>query len=682
MPLASQIELPERYRVARHIASGGMASVWEAEDLLLGRTVAVKVLGAQFASDPSARARFQREARTAAQVSDQTNVVTIYDIGEHADDAFIVMEYFAGGTVADRLRAARDGGERVSHETALRWLGEAAAGLDVAHAAGIVHRDVKPANLLLDAQGRLAVADFGIARLADDTQMTQTGQVLGTAAYISPEQALGQPATPASDRYALAVVAYELLTGSRPFSGGPPTAQALQHARDTPPRASQADPELPAAVDGVLSRGLAKDPDRRPATASELVAGLEEALNGGGAKVDPTRPIPIVEPTKPTRRMPNPPPVAVAPRIADPTPTPERAAKPQTPAPSPAATPETPSSRQATPETPPSRAATPEIAAAAAAGAAAAAAAAPLAGASADAAPPRDAEQAPARKPPRPGAGASADAAPSRDADQAPASKPPRRAAGASAGAAPSRDADHQAPASKPPRAAAAASVAAPAPSRQQPPPPQRPAPPRGSNAGAKPARRDGRYWLPVAGAAFVVAAVVALVFILASGSDPKRGDGSKASTQPKSERSRTASTPATPPAAAAGSEEEQPTSQGSSMEGLSAAALNQRGQRLSDNGQYGAAVEPLRASVTKYKADGDNSLNYAFALYNLAVALNRSGNPGEAVPLLQERLRFNNQTSTVQAELDDALAKLNGGKAPKGNGKAKKDKAGPGDEG
>ena len=358
MPLASQIELPERYRVARHIASGGMASVWEAEDLLLGRTVAVKVLGAQFAADPSARARFQREARTAAQVSDQTHVVTIYDIGEHADDAFIVMEYFAGGTVADRLRAARDGGERVSHETALRWLGEAAAGLDVAHAAGIVHRDVKPANLLLDAQGRLAVADFGIARLADDTQMTQTGQVLGTAAYISPEQALGLPATAASDRYALAVVAYELLTGSRPFAGGPPTAQALQHARDTPPRASQADPELPAAVDGVLSRGLAKDPERRPATASELVADLEDALNGGGAKIDPTRPIPVVEPTKPTRRMPDPPPVAVvAPLEADPKPTPERAAKPQPPAPS----------RPATPETPPSRAATPEIAAAAAA---------------------------------------------------------------------------------------------------------------------------------------------------------------------------------------------------------------------------------------------------------------------------------------------------------------------------
>jgi hypothetical protein len=280
MPLASGIELPERYRVTRHIASGGMASVWEVEDLLLGRVVAVKVLGAQYAADPGARARFQREARTAARVSEHAHIATIYDTGEHGDDTYIVMEYFSGGTVADRLRAARDGGAPVDRETAMRWLREAAAGLDAAHAAGIVHRDVKPANLLIDAHERLAVGDFGIARLADDTHMTQTGQVLGTAAYLSPEQAMGQPATAASDRYALAVVAYELLTGQRPFAGGPVTAQARQHVEDEPEPATEAEPDLPPAIDAAFARGLAKDPRDRPLTTVGLIEEIERALSG------------------------------------------------------------------------------------------------------------------------------------------------------------------------------------------------------------------------------------------------------------------------------------------------------------------------------------------------------------------------------------------------------------------
>ena len=278
MPLASQIELPERYRVARHIASGGMASVWEAEDLMLGRVVAVKVLAEQYADDPAARERFQREARTAAQVSDQTHVVTIYDIGEHGRDAFIVMEYFAGGTVADRLRAARKAGEPIPRETALRWLGEAAAGLDVAHAAGIVHRDVKPANLLLDTKGRLAIGDFGIARLGLEDQITQTGQVLGTAAYLSPEQAMGEPATAASDRYALAVVAFELLTGSKPFEAEHFAAQARAHVEDDPPLASARDIDVPPAIDPVLERGMAKAPGERWESAGAMVRALDDAL--------------------------------------------------------------------------------------------------------------------------------------------------------------------------------------------------------------------------------------------------------------------------------------------------------------------------------------------------------------------------------------------------------------------
>src|SRR4051794_7738544 len=292
MPLASAIELPERYRVTRHIASGGMASVWEVEDLLLGRVVAVKVLSAHYAADPGARARFQREARTAARVSEHPHIATIYDTGEHGDDVYIVMEYFSGGTVADRLRAAKDGGEPVPRATTLRWLREAALALDAAHAAGIVHRDVEPANLLVDAQERLAVGDFGIARLADDTHMTQTGQVLGTAAYLSPEQALGNPATAASDRYALAVVAYELLTGTRPFAGGPVTAQARQHVEDEPDKATDAAPGLPAAIDAVFAGGHAKDPRARPQTAVGLVDEIERALGTPTAptkRVDATR---------------------------------------------------------------------------------------------------------------------------------------------------------------------------------------------------------------------------------------------------------------------------------------------------------------------------------------------------------------------------------------------------------
>jgi len=322
MPLASAIELPERYRVTRHIASGGMATVWEVEDLLLGRVVAVKVLGSHFAADPGARARFQREARTAARVSEHPHIATIYDTGEHAENTYIVMEYFSGGTVADRVRAAKDGGEPVPRETALRWLREAALALDAAHAADIVHRDVKPANLLIDANDRLAVGDFGIARLADDTQMTQTGQVLGTAAYISPEQAMGQPATAASDRYALAVVAYELLTGKRPFAGGPVAAQARQHVEDEPEKATDAAPELPAAIDVVFARGLAKDPQDRPRTAVALVEEIERGLGTPTAatvRVDSTRAMPPVVPAVPSAPA-TPPPDRPRPSVPDPGP--------------------------------------------------------------------------------------------------------------------------------------------------------------------------------------------------------------------------------------------------------------------------------------------------------------------------------------------------------------------------
>ena len=289
MPAAQHtVSLPERYRATRRIAAGGMATVYACEDQVLGRLVAVKMLAPHFAADSDAAARFQREARAAARVSDHPHVVTIYDIGEHDGVAFIVMEYFAGGTVNDRLKS----GEPIPRPTALRWLDEAASALDHAHRAGIVHRDVKPANLLLDANGRLAVGDFGIARMTADSGVTATGVVLGTAAYLSPEQALGRPTTAASDRYALAVVAYELLTGRRPFVAEHPAAQARAHVETPPPRPSDLAADLPRSVDRVIWRGMEKEPDHRWGSACDMVEALEDAL-GGIAE-------PVTAPTAPT----------------------------------------------------------------------------------------------------------------------------------------------------------------------------------------------------------------------------------------------------------------------------------------------------------------------------------------------------------------------------------------------
>ena len=283
MPSVSpdRISLPDRYRVIRHLANGGMASVWEAHDELLDRAVAVKLLASHLGEDDRARRRFQREARAAAGLSSHPHVVTIYDVGEHQSRVFMVMEIMRGGTVGDAMKSGRE----IPLKTRLRWLREAAGALDTAHAAGVVHRDIKPGNLLLDDHDRLAVGDFGIARVAWEDQLTATGQVLGTAAYLSPEQAMGEPATAASDIYALAVVAYELLTGSRPFEAEHFAAQARAHIEDPVPAASTRAPELSRAVDAVLERGLAKDPRDRWENAEAFVAALERTVD---ADVPPT----------------------------------------------------------------------------------------------------------------------------------------------------------------------------------------------------------------------------------------------------------------------------------------------------------------------------------------------------------------------------------------------------------
>jgi eukaryotic-like serine/threonine-protein kinase len=250
-----------------------MGEVYRATDTALERTVAVKVLADRYAQQDEARARFHREALAAARLSAAPNVVTVFDVAEHDGRPLIVMEYLEGGSVYERLR---DG--RVSHEQALWWLAQTADALDRAHAAGVVHRDVKPANLLLDRDDNVHVSDFGIASATGADMLTEPGTVLGTASYISPEQARGEPATPASDRYALAVVAFELLTGRRPFEGDTPTTEAFAHLNATIPRAVDVDPTLPPALDDVFESALAKDPAARPATARELVSQLREAL--------------------------------------------------------------------------------------------------------------------------------------------------------------------------------------------------------------------------------------------------------------------------------------------------------------------------------------------------------------------------------------------------------------------
>ena len=281
---AETLKLPERYRALRHLANGGMASVWCAEDLMLQRTVAVKVLAERFAHDDMAVRRFKREARAAARVANHAHVVTIFDVGDLEPEvrgggpgrAFIVMQYLAGGTVADALRVGA-----VRRQEAVRWIREAASALDHAHARGIVHRDIKPANFLLNRSRVLHVADFGIARLVSEDTISSAGELFGTAAYLSPEQALGREATGASDRYALAVATFELLAGERPFGAQHFAAQARQHIEDPPPNASDRDRTLPAPVDDVLIRGMAKQAEDRFETAAAFVDALETALSGG-----------------------------------------------------------------------------------------------------------------------------------------------------------------------------------------------------------------------------------------------------------------------------------------------------------------------------------------------------------------------------------------------------------------
>jgi serine/threonine protein kinase len=265
------VTLGGRYRLDERIAGGGMGDVWRGTDEVLGRTVAVKILLPALLDEPGFAERFRGEARTMATIN-HPGVVDVYDYGSDQQLAFLVMEYVEGDALSRTL--SRVG--RLTPARTMALVAQAADALQAAHANGIVHRDVKPGNLLVRPNGTLVLTDFGIARSALVGQLTVAGSVLGTASYISPEQASGAVATAASDVYALGVVAYQCLSGHRPFDGSTPIEIAMKHVRDTP-RPLPAD--IPPAVRAIVDRALAKDPGARWPTASAMAAVARQAAS-------------------------------------------------------------------------------------------------------------------------------------------------------------------------------------------------------------------------------------------------------------------------------------------------------------------------------------------------------------------------------------------------------------------
>ncbi|MEX2441177.1 MAG: serine/threonine-protein kinase, partial [Pontimonas sp.] len=306
-----------RYELVSRIAIGGMGEVWKATDAVIGRTVAIKILKEEYFSDPGFRERFRAEARHAALVNHE-GIANVYDYGEEEGNAYLVMEMVPGEALSTVLEREKV----LPPERVLSIVRQTSLALHQAHQAGLVHRDVKPGNLLITPDGTVKITDFGIARVADQVPLTATGQVMGTVQYLAPEQASGKPASPSTDIYSLGIVAYEALSGRRPFRGESQVSIAMAHIKEAPPELPGT---IPHALRSLVMSCIAKKPDGRPASAEALAkaaralerghieeglsyipapgsaAGQSVAAGGSATGVSNTQPVPVVEEGIPRR---------------------------------------------------------------------------------------------------------------------------------------------------------------------------------------------------------------------------------------------------------------------------------------------------------------------------------------------------------------------------------------------